>query len=86
MGKQIVYCKPFKSGHETTRLDYVFFIPPPPFKFYTGRRRDFHLSLDDAWYGRVSLLFKMQFQTDSSEIREVEYAMIDVFFDYAEGR
>ena len=83
-GKQIVYCKPFKSVHATTRLDYVFFIPPPP--FYTGRRRDFHLSLDEAWYGRVSLLFKMQFRTDRGEICEVECAMIDVFFDYAQGR
>jgi hypothetical protein len=34
----------------------------------------------------VSLLFKMQFRTDRGEIREVECAMIDVFFDYAQGR
>jgi hypothetical protein len=65
-------------------MDFVFFIPPRP--FYTGRRRDFELSLDDAWYGRVSLLFKMHFRTDRGEIREVECAMIDVFFNYADGR
>ena len=85
-GKQIVYCKPFAnfSPHSTTRMDYVFFIPPRP--FYTGRRKDFELSLDDAWYGRVSLLFKMQFRTDLGDIRDVECAMIDVFFNYADGR
>ncbi len=38
---------------------------------------DFHLSLDDAWYGRVTLLFGMKFRHDSGEIREVECAMID---------
>ncbi len=65
-------------------LDYVFFIPPRP--FYTGRRRDFDLSLDDAWYGRVSLLFKAQFRTDIGDIRELECVMIDVLFNYAEGR
>ena len=88
MGKQILYCKPFGNGSryssESARMDFVFFIPPRP--FYTGRRRDFELSLDDAWYGRVSLLFKMHFRTDRGEIREVECAMIDVFFNYADGR
>ena len=70
----------------STRTDYVFFIPPPP--FFTGRRADFHLSLDDAWYGRVTLLFGMKFRHDSGEIREpeVECAMIDVLYNYADGR
>jgi hypothetical protein len=91
LGKQIVYCRPFKSmkadsdvSESSTRTDYVFFIPPPP--FFTGRRADFHLSLDDAWYGRVTLLFGMKFRHDSCEIREVECAMIDVLYSYADGR
>ncbi len=90
MGKQIVYCNPLhKSDSEkqdatTGRMDYVFFIPPPP--FYDGRRRDFDLSLENAWYGRVSLLFSMKFRTDSGEVRDVDCAMIDVLFNYAEGR
>jgi hypothetical protein len=93
LGKQIVYCRPFKSMKadsdvSSTRTDYVSssFIPPPP--FFTGRRADFHLSLDDAWYGRVTLLFRMQFRHDSGEIREVECAMIDVFklYNYADER
>ena len=97
VGKQILYSKPFVNISERpknglhhipsplpSRMDYVFFIPPRP--FYIGRRRDFELSLDDAWYGRLSLLFNMQFRTDSGEIREVACAMIDVLFNYAEGR
>ncbi len=88
-----MYCRPFKSMKAdsdvsglSTRNDYVFFIPPPP--FFTGRRADFHLSLDDAWYGRVTLLFGMKFRHDSGEIREVECAsaMIDVLYNYADGR
>ncbi len=90
MGKQIVYCNPLhkpdseKQDATTGRMDCVFFIPPPP--FYDGRRRDFDLSLENAWYGRVSLLFSMKFRTDSGEVRDVDCAMIDVFFNYAEGR
>jgi hypothetical protein len=94
MGKQIVYCKFLhKPGLEKqdatattgrTRMDYVFFILPQP--FHTGRSRDFDLSLENAWYGRMSLLFSMKFRTDSGEVRDVDCAMIDVFFNYAEGR
>ncbi len=59
LGKQIVYCKPFRDIHldkknDAGRMDCVFFIPPPP--YYTGSLRDFDLSLENAWYGRVSLL------------------------------
>jgi hypothetical protein len=85
MGKQIVYCKPFRDKeNDAGRMDCVFFIPPPP--YYTGSRRDFDLSLENAWYGRVSLLCRMKFRTDSGEVRDVDCAMMDVFFDYAEGR
>ena len=85
MGKQIVYCKPFRDmENDAGRMDCVFFIPPPP--YYTGSRRDFDLSLENAWYGRVSLLCSMKFRTDSGEVRDVDCAMMDVFFDYAEGR
>ena len=89
-----MYSKPFMysprgstgTGNEksATRMDYVFFIPPRP--FYTGRCRDFDLSLDNAWYGSVSLLFKAQIRTDRGDIREVKCAMIEVLFNYAEGR
>ena len=83
--KQIVYCKPFRDmENDAGRMDCVFFIPPPP--YYTGSRRDFDLSLENAWYGRVSLLCRMNFRTDSGEVQDVDCAMMDVFFDYAEGR
>ena len=83
-----MYCKPFKSVHKKSRMDHVFFIPPWPFYDVGGRRRcrEFDLALDSVWYGRVALLFKMTVQTDSNHLPDVECAMIDVFFDYAEGR
>ena len=61
---------------------------PRPFFDVGGRRRhrDFGLALDNVWYGHLALLFKMTVQTDSNELRDVECAMIDVLFDYAEGR
>jgi hypothetical protein len=79
--------KPDSEKQDTTTgriMDYVFVIPPPP--FYDGRRWDFDLSLENAWYGRVSNLFSMKFRTDSGEVRDVDCAMIDFFFNYAEGR
>jgi hypothetical protein len=80
MGKQIVYCKPFRDidldkENAAGRMDCVFFIPPPP--YYTGRRRDFDLSLENAWYGRVSLLCNMKYRTDSGEVRDVDCTMME---------
>ena len=51
----------------------MFFIPPPP--FYTDRHADLQLSLDNARYGRVTLLFKMQFRHDNDKILEAGCAM-----------
>ena len=67
-----------------TRMDYVFFIPPPP--FYFGRRSEFELSLDNVWHGRVLLLFKFKFMHDDGHIREEQCAMMDVLYNYADGR
>jgi hypothetical protein len=85
-GQQFVYCKQFKSVHKETRMDHVFFIQPQPFYDVSGRCRhcEFDLALDSVWYCRVALLFKMTVRTDSNRLRDVECAMIDVFFDYAE--
>jgi hypothetical protein len=58
MGSQFVYFSPL-SKVSKSRMDYVFFIPPPT--FHPGRSSDFDFTLDNAWYGRVSLLFKMHF-------------------------
>ncbi len=83
-GQQFVYCKPFKRRQG---WEHVFFIPPRPFFDVGGRRRhrEFDLALDIVWCGWVTLLFKMTVRTDSNQLQDVECAMIDVFFDYAEG-
>ena len=44
------------------------------------RHRDFDLALDNVWYGRLALLFKMTVRTDSNELLDVECAMVDVLF------
>jgi hypothetical protein len=56
-------------------MDCVFFIPPRPLYDVGGRRRhsDFDLSLENVWYDRVALLFKMAVRIDSNELRDVEY-------------
>ncbi len=46
----------------------------------------FDLSLDNVWYGKVILLFKMTVRTDDDEMKDVKGAMIDVYFNYADGR
>ncbi len=68
-------------------MEHVFFIPPRLFYDVGGKRRclEFDLALDSVWYSRVALLFKMTVRTDSNQLRYVECAMIDFFFDYAEG-
>ena len=83
-GCQLVYCKPFKKFHNPLRMDYVFFIPPPP--FYTGRRGDFEVDLDSCSSDRVVLLFRMKVKADSGEIWECDCAMIDVLFDLKSNR
>ena len=91
-----MYCKPFKrmsTGHSgskdadassSTRMDYVFFTPPPP--FYASRCTDFQQSPENAWFGRVSLLFTFQLRHDDGGIREEECAIIDDVFNYADSR
>jgi hypothetical protein len=44
---------------------------------YGGRRRhrNFELSLENIWYGRVALFFKMIVLTDDNEFKDAECAM-----------
>ncbi len=87
LGKQFVYSKSFQRMHTGgnpdddgengaygTRMDYVFFIPPPP--FYFGRRSEFELSLDNVWYGRLLLLFKFKFMHDDGNTRHVRSSVL----------
>jgi hypothetical protein len=66
--------------------DYVFFIPPPP--HFTGSLSHFSPSVDDCWYGRVNLIFKMRVLTDAGGVMECQCALIETLFDYCprEGR
>ena len=66
-GQQFVNCRPFRSHHEQvrTRMDLIFFIPPPP--FFEGTRAEFDVTLDSCWYVRVLLLFRIRVKTDEKD-------------------
>jgi len=63
--------------------DYVFFIPPP--QYYRGKRSRFNPSINDCWYGRVALLFKIHVRTDEGEVQACSCAMIETLWDYCPG-
>jgi hypothetical protein len=90
LGEQFGNCKPFRSISSEIRMECVFFNKPRPFYDAQAVRRrrhsDFDLSLDNVWYCSVALLFKMTVRTDNTELQDVECSLIDVFFDYAQGR
>jgi hypothetical protein len=71
-------------------MDFVFFIPPPP--FFVGTRAEFEPSLENCWYGRIVLLFRIRVKTDMKDdkgrsvLMDCDCAMIDCLYDYAEGR
>jgi hypothetical protein len=71
-------------------MDFVFFIPPPP--FFEGTRAEFDVTLDNCWYGRVVLLFRIRVKTDEKDakgrsvLKDCDCAMIDCLYDYAAGR
>ena len=78
-------------NREQVRMDYVLFIPPPP--FFEGTRVKFAKpSLEDCWYGRVALLFRVRVKLDKkySDGRSVrmdcDCAMIECLYDFAPGR
>ena len=87
LGDQFVNCRPFPSHHKV-RMDFVFFIPPPP--FYEGTRAEFDASLDSCWYGSGVLLFSILVKTDQKDkgrdgrsvLKECYCAMIDCLYDY----
>ena len=60
--------------------DYVFFIPPPP--NCGGTPSAFSPSIDECWYGRVNLIFKMRVRTDEGCIKECMCALIETLYDY----
>jgi hypothetical protein len=90
LGEQFVNCRPFRSHHQQVRMDFVFFIPPPP--FFEGTRAEFDTTLENCWYGRVVLLFRIRVKTDEKDrngrsvLMDCDCAMIDCLHDYAPGR
>ena len=66
------------------------FIPPPP--FFEGSRAEFDAILDNCWYGRLVLLFRIRVKTDEKDrngrsvLKDCDCAMIDCLYDYAPGR
>ncbi len=42
-GEQFVNCRPFRSHHEQVRMNYAFFVPPPP--FFEGTRAELNVTL-----------------------------------------
>ena len=86
-GEQFVNCRPFRSHHEEVRMDFVLFIPPPP--FFEGTRAEFDATLDSCWYGRVLLLFRMRVRTDEKDsngrsvLMDCDCALMDSLYDYA---
>jgi hypothetical protein len=77
-------------NYEQVRMDYVFFIPPPP--FFEGTRTEFDTTLEDCWYGRVVLLFRIRVKLDKTDgdgrsVRmDCDCAMIECLYDFAQGR
>ena len=55
-------------------------------------RAEFDVTLDDCWYGRVVLLFRIRVRTDMKDangrsvLKDCDCAMIDCLYDYAPGR
>ena len=46
------------TNHEQVRMDNVLFIPPHP--FFEGTRAEFDTTLEDCWYRRLALLFRVR--------------------------
>ena len=61
-------------------------VHPPP--HYQGTRSTFSPSIDECWYGRVNLIFKMRVRTDAGSVMECQCALIEILYDYCprEGR
>jgi hypothetical protein len=59
-------------------------VPPP--QFYHGRRSRFSPSINECWYGRVALLFKIHVRTDSGESMACTCAMMETLWDYCPGQ
>jgi hypothetical protein len=77
-------------NYEQVRMDYVLLIPPPP--FFKETRAKFDTTLENCWYGRVILLFRVQVKLDKKDCdgmwvrMDCDCAMIECLYDFARGR
>ena len=76
-------------NHGQVRMDYVFFIPPPP--FFEGTRVEFaDPTIEDCWYGRVARRIQVKLDKKDGDGRSVrmdcDCAMIECLYDFAPGR
>ena len=60
--------------------DYVMFIPTPP--HYRGKPSDFSPAINECWYGRVTLIFKMRVCTDAGRLMECQCALIETMYNF----
>ncbi len=64
----------------------------PPAPIYEGTRAEFDTTLEDCWYGRVVLLFRVRVKLDKKDgdgrsVRmDCDCAMIECLYDFAPGR
>ncbi len=71
-------------------MDYVLFVPPPT--FFEGTCAEFDNTLEDCWYRRVVLLFRVLVKLDKmdgdgrSVWMDCNCAMIECLYDFAPGR
>ncbi len=57
----------------------MFILPPP---HYRGKPSDFSPAINECWYGRVTLTFKMRVRTDAGLLMECQCALIETMYDY----
>ncbi len=81
--KQYVQCVQVS----TVLVDYVPFIPPPP--FFDGTRAEFDTTLKDCWYWCILLLFRVQVKLDKEDgdgrsfRMDCDCTMIECLYDFA---
>ena len=77
----------FAWGYQPWQTQWI----PPPL-FFEGTRAEFDATLENCWYGRVVLLFRIRVKTDEKDrngrsvLMDCDCAMIDCLYDYAQGR
>jgi hypothetical protein len=62
---QTVYSMCACINYEQVQMDYVLFIPPPP--FFEGTLTEFDTTLEECCYGHVVLLFRVRVKMDKKD-------------------